>query len=187
MSVFEACKSIGSKEAAERAGLHLKKRGGKHWASCFLHEDKTPSLAIYEDGGWHCFSCNNGGDAVKLYELLYNLQPMAAAQQLASAFGLSEAPQTAPKRVVNPATIAREIDTIKWRRVSRLLDIKHAASKRIREIEEGKTTLTDADMDKVFAQVARKSAAEDLIERIELLAGDDLKDWVLKGGKIDDL
>jgi len=89
--------------------------------------------------------------------------------------------------VVNPATTAREIDTIKWRRVSRLLDIKHAASKRIREIEEGKTTLTDADMDKVFAQVARKSAAEDLIERIELLSGDDLKDWVLKGGKIDDL
>lgn len=187
MSVFEACKSIGSKEAAERAGLHLKKRGGKHWASCFLHEDKTPSLAIYEDGGWHCFSCNNGGDAVRLYELLYSLPPREAAQHLASLFGLSGGLQTAPKRVISQAATDRAIEALKWRRVNRLLDIKHAANKRIQEIEEGKTTLTDADMDKVFAQVARKSAAEDLIERIELLAGDDLKDWVLKGGKIDDL
>lgn len=30
--------------------------------SCPFHEDKTPSMKLYEDGHFHCFSCNRHGD-----------------------------------------------------------------------------------------------------------------------------
>ena len=38
--------------------------------SCFMHEDRTPSLTIYNDH-WYCYSCNQGGsilDFVMAYE-----------------------------------------------------------------------------------------------------------------------
>lgn len=61
-------------EVARSAGLVLRQRGGKHWARCPFHAEKTPSFAIYPDGrGWYCFSCHRGGDAAALYQQLYNV------------------------------------------------------------------------------------------------------------------
>ncbi len=39
-----------------------------HKVSCPLHEDKTPSLHVYQtpQRGWHCYSCRRGGS---LYDL----------------------------------------------------------------------------------------------------------------------
>ena len=36
----------------------------RHKIRCPFHDDGTPSLHVYEDGGWHCFSCNLGGDVL---------------------------------------------------------------------------------------------------------------------------
>ena len=61
-------------DIARSAGLELHPRGGKHWARCPFHADRTPSFAIYPDGrGWYCFSCHRGGDAAALYQQLYNV------------------------------------------------------------------------------------------------------------------
>lgn len=61
-------------QVAQSAGLELHPRGGKHWARCPFHAERTPSFAIYPDGrGWYCFACHRGGDAAALYQQLYNV------------------------------------------------------------------------------------------------------------------
>ena len=61
-------------QVARSAGLDLRQRGGKLWARCPFHNEKTPSFAIYPDGrGWYCFSCHRGGDAAALYQQLYGV------------------------------------------------------------------------------------------------------------------
>lgn len=61
-------------EVARSAGLELHPRGGKHWARCPFHSERTPSFAVYPDGrGWYCFACHRGGDAAALYQQLYNV------------------------------------------------------------------------------------------------------------------
>lgn len=61
-------------DVAQSAGLELHPRGGKHWARCPFHADRTPSFAIYPgERGWYCFSCHRGGDAAALYQQLYNV------------------------------------------------------------------------------------------------------------------
>jgi DNA primase len=36
----------------------------KHKINCPFHEDRTPSLHVYDDGGWKCFSCGKFGDVI---------------------------------------------------------------------------------------------------------------------------
>jgi hypothetical protein len=47
-------------------------RSGK--ARCLFHEDRTPSLHVYEDPsrGWYCFGCGRGGSIYDLASLLWN-------------------------------------------------------------------------------------------------------------------
>ena len=89
MSVFDAARRIGAREAAQRAGIHLKAKGQRAWACCPIHGEKTASLCFYPQGSWYCFGCHRGGDAVALYAALYGLAPKAAARQLLADFGLS--------------------------------------------------------------------------------------------------
>ena len=65
---------LSTLDVARSAGLELRQRGGKFWARCPFHNERTPSFAVYPDGrGWYCFSCHRGGDAAALYQLLYNV------------------------------------------------------------------------------------------------------------------
>lgn len=179
--MFDACKAISAKDAADRAGLKLTRKGNKHWTNCFLHDDRTASLAIYDDGGWYCFSCHAGGDAVKLYELLYDLKPADAAKKLSADFDVKASDQK-PRKILTARDLQKTIDDIKWRRINMLLDMKHKAQARINDLGD-----QPSNHDKVFAEVAKSSAAQDLINRIELLTGDDLLAWIKKGGTLNDL
>lgn len=98
MSLFDTVRHISARAAAERAGLALQLRGGRAWACCPIHGEKTPSLRLYDEPerGWFCFGCNKGGDAVRLYAELYHLKPLDAAKALAAAFGIA-ADGPAPK------------------------------------------------------------------------------------------
>lgn len=65
---------LSTLDVARSAGLELRQRGGKHWACCPFHNERTPSFAVYPDGrGWFCFSCHRGGDAAALYQQLYGV------------------------------------------------------------------------------------------------------------------
>lgn len=90
-SLFAACKTIQAADVARREGLSLQQRGGRAWACCPLHDEKTPSLCFYDDGGWHCFGCGRGGDAVAFYASLHSIKPLEAARKLAGMFGMNAA------------------------------------------------------------------------------------------------
>jgi hypothetical protein len=54
---------------AERLLGEGRHRGQVTWFHCFAHEDKTPSLAVYDnmaDPHFHCFSCGMHGDVIDL-------------------------------------------------------------------------------------------------------------------------
>ena len=65
---------LSTLDVARSAGLELRQRGGKLWACCPFHNERTPSFAVYPDGrGWYCFACHRGGDAAALYQQLYGV------------------------------------------------------------------------------------------------------------------
>lgn len=104
-SLFDSVRHISAIDAAERAGIHLVRRGNGFWACCPLHGEKTPSLKFYEgDRGWVCFGCHKGGDAITLYQELYRVEPVEAARMLAAAFGIpvDETPCAGPPEKPKP-------------------------------------------------------------------------------------
>ena len=42
----------------------------RHKINCPFHDDKTPSLHVYDDGGWKCYSCGKYGDVIDFVGLL---------------------------------------------------------------------------------------------------------------------
>lgn len=44
----------------------LRKSGANYYTSCFIHEEKTPSLCVFPDtNSWYCFGCGAGGSIYK--------------------------------------------------------------------------------------------------------------------------
>ena len=50
-------------------------RDGK--VACPFHQDRTPSLHVYQDG-WYCFGCDAGGSIIDFGAALYDLEPRGA-------------------------------------------------------------------------------------------------------------
>ena len=72
------------KEVAAHYGLVID-RGGM--ACCPFHEDKTPSMKVYEDH-YHCFGCGEHGDATSYVARMFGLRQIDAARKLSEDFGL---------------------------------------------------------------------------------------------------
>ena len=87
LSIFDRCRGIPASEAARREGIQLNRRGSREWACCPFHGEKTASMMFDENGKWHCFGCNQGGDAVAFLAILHNLKPYEAAQRLLGEYG----------------------------------------------------------------------------------------------------
>ncbi len=81
---FEAAKYVDLVPLAETlTGQTATATGnGRHRIRCPFHTgDREPSLVIYPPGrGWHCFGCNQGGDAVAF---VAELQKCTAVEALA--------------------------------------------------------------------------------------------------------
>ena len=63
------------------------KRPGKE-IICVLHEETTPSLLIYRDGGFYCFGCKKGGDVIKFVQEFASLPFIEALEQCQYILGL---------------------------------------------------------------------------------------------------
>lgn len=66
--------------------LQIKKSGTRYVASCPLHTDKTPSLTIFPNNTWFCFSCREGGDTIKFIELVKGMSFIEAVNYLADNY-----------------------------------------------------------------------------------------------------
>ena len=84
-SIFEAVKAaVPVRAAAERYGLEVNFGG---MVRCPFHEDRTPSMKLYEDH-FYCFGCGKHGDVINLVAELFAIPPYDAACKLADDFGL---------------------------------------------------------------------------------------------------
>lgn len=79
----------------------FKRVGMSFKACCPFHSEKTPSFTIYpknfltkngpqDHDSFYCFGCDAGGDIIKFYELLNNVNRITAIEKLEIEFGLSE-------------------------------------------------------------------------------------------------
>lgn len=130
--LFDEVRRVTALDAAERLGWRLKRNGSKYWACCPLHGEKTASLCIYDSGTWYCFGCHKGGDTVRLYQELYNLEPYPAAVQIAADFGIplpdKEMPVTREPRKPTAYDLARALEKKRNDEWSRLCNAYHRAN-----------------------------------------------------------
>ena len=143
MTVFEAARQADCIQAAEKLGIRTRRSGGKAYACCLFHAEKTPSLCLYPDsGGFYCFGCHAHGDAVALYAQALSLSPLEAAKRVCADFGYdydrrrkrgSCLPGKAP--ALNVRTLAAKLDDWREEKVRALLEIQRAAEARMEQIE----------------------------------------------------
>ncbi len=66
-------------------GLQLSRSG---MACCPFHEDRTPSLKVYEDH-FYCFGCGTTGDCTGFVSKLFGISQLEAAKKINHDFGLN--------------------------------------------------------------------------------------------------
>lgn len=76
--------AVTARNAAEFYGIHVNRSG---MARCPFHNDRTPSMKL--DRRFHCFGCGADGDVIDFAARLFGLGNKAAAEKLASDFGIS--------------------------------------------------------------------------------------------------
>ena len=193
MNVFELLRDVSSVDAAHALGLNLTRKGNKHWTLCPLHSDrKAPSMAIYEgSGGWYCYGCHAGGDAVKLYELVLGMEPIDAAYALAHALGIrvpdrDEAKQQDWRPSPEAARRAALREARQWfnQHYGQIADVGHAAfaaaSRRCPDPQRAVQRPDGSDPrgalwdNKDFVQAVRLlAAAEENLDRLDAIARSD--------------
>lgn len=56
---------------------------------CMFHEDRNPSMKVYDgSGGYHCFVCNANGDVIDFVQKHFHLPFRAALSKINDDFGL---------------------------------------------------------------------------------------------------
>jgi len=58
-----------------------RERGRDGKIACPFHDDRTPSLEVYDDpaDGWFCFGCERGGTIIDFGAALYGIEPRGAS------------------------------------------------------------------------------------------------------------
>lgn len=69
--------------------VQLKKKGGRYWACCPFHNEKTASFCVSPDKGFfYCFGCGTGGNAFKFLSLIENITYFEAVKLQAERLGI---------------------------------------------------------------------------------------------------
>lgn len=173
MTVFEAARQADCVRAAERLGLRLKRSGGKAFACCLFHAERTPSMCLYpRDGGFYCFGCHEHGDAIRLYQQALNCTPLEAARRICEDFGLPyedlprkrAPPLPQPVRRADASALAKRLDALREKRADALLSRIRSAEAVMHRVEasqnDSEAVLDDSDWQR--AMRAKSTAQEQL-------------------------
>ena len=159
MSVYDTARQVSAADVARRAGIKLQRHGGREWACCPFHQEKTPSCMFDSAGRYHCFGCQADGDSIDLYAHLYNVDKLTAAKELAGDHTIPRSAH-AVKQWKPPFLTDPDDDGFTWGRLCKIL---HESQK---AIEEAKP-----DSEAFWRAVAVHAEAESRLEN--LLAGEE--------------
>jgi len=69
--------------------IRLERKGGKYWACCPFHNEKTPSFTVSEDEGFfYCFGCKESGDVISFVQKYESCDFSEAVEILAKNAGM---------------------------------------------------------------------------------------------------
>ena len=80
--------AVTARRAAEKYGIQVNRYG---FACCPFHHENRPSMKI--DTRYHCFSCNEDGDAIDFTAKLFGISLKEAAEKLAADFEVASSPE----------------------------------------------------------------------------------------------
>lgn len=110
---FDLAREITAAEVAKR---YAPDRVRGNMMVCPFHDDRLPSLRLYQNGGFFCYGCHATGGSVDLAAELLELEPLDAAKRICGDFRLigpdgvsSSSPGRRPERKRRPAQPARRI------------------------------------------------------------------------------
>lgn len=84
-NIFDEIRNrVSMQDVAKFYGLQMSRSG---MACCPFHEDKTPSLKVYDDH-FYCFGCGATGDCTGFTAKLFGLTQIEAAKKISYDFGL---------------------------------------------------------------------------------------------------
>ena len=94
---FAAAKWVDIVDLAQTLSGNVARKSGANWVMhCLFHDEDTPSFTIYPPGGgWYCFGCHKGGDAVALaaeYFQCGNVEALRWVEELCDVPGRATVP-----------------------------------------------------------------------------------------------
>lgn len=85
MGIFDTIReNVTTRQVAEYYGVYVNRSG---MACCPFHNDRHPSLKL--DKRFHCFGCQEDGDAVDFVAKMFGLRAIDAAIKIAEDFNLN--------------------------------------------------------------------------------------------------
>lgn len=75
---IQAAKEVSCHAILRNAGIEVKKT----FAVCQFHNERTPSMKIYENNTFYCFGCGAAGDSISLYRGVYGVDFKQAVRAL---------------------------------------------------------------------------------------------------------
>jgi len=89
LDIFDTIKQqTNSPDIVRQCGISLKRKGQKWWGLCPFHNDNKPSLCVWQDSGYYCFSCGAGGDSISFVARYFGLSQLDAVKWIAKEFGI---------------------------------------------------------------------------------------------------
>ncbi len=100
-NVFDDVRRLVSARIAAECYGFMPNRAG--YIRCPFHNERTASLKLFDDGGWHCFGCHAGGSSIDFVMRLFDLSQLDAIRKINEDFNLAlpldKPPSDAQKRV----------------------------------------------------------------------------------------
>lgn len=92
---------VTTEEAARFYGYPPARNG---FLRCPFHQgDRTPSLKLFPDGGWHCFGCGRGGSSIDFVMELFGITFPQACLRLNADFHLGLTSDTPDRKALSEA------------------------------------------------------------------------------------
>lgn len=95
---------VTTRKAAEFYGFHPNR---SNFLSCPFHSERTASLKLFDDGGWRCFGCGEGGSVIDFVMRLFDLSFPQAVIRIDSDFRLGLTSQRPDRMAVSKAVKER--------------------------------------------------------------------------------